>query len=152
MTAPKGPRPGKPPANDTPDGAISLKLGSTLNAQTTSTALDPEQPVTTCPEGVQDDLGHTLWYTVEGTGDDLTVDTTGSNFDTVVAVYTRDGDSWTEVGCEDDVALEPIGVSFQAILTVPTDEGVTYYIQAGGFRRFFQPELVQSGRLRLAIY
>ena len=27
----------------------------------------------------------------------MTIDTSGSNFDTVVAVYTLDGDTWTEV-------------------------------------------------------
>ncbi|HUQ43588.1 MAG TPA: hypothetical protein VM451_04150 [Candidatus Limnocylindria bacterium] len=150
-TAPKGPKGGAAPANDVPDGAIALAIGSRLNAQTTGTALDPEVPITTCPEGAFDDLGHTLWYTLEGTGDPVMIDTSGSNFDTVVAVYTADGDSFTEVGCNDDVSFQPIGASYQAVLTVDTDPGVTYYVQVGGYRPFFDPTVAQSGRLRLSI-
>ena len=150
-SSPKGPKPGAPPSNDTPDGAIALKVGSILNTQTTGAALDAEVPINTCPEGFQDIMGHTLWYTVQGTGRDLTIDTAGSNFDTLVAVYTRAGDEFTEVGCEDDVMFEPIGATFQAALTVPTEAGVTYYVQAGGFMRFFDPTFAQSGRLRLSI-
>lgn len=101
--------------------------------------------------GFRDDLGHTVWYTFQGTGGDVTVDTQGTNFDSVVAVYTTDGDTWTEVGCQDDVTLPDNSLSYQAILTVPTDAGVTYYIQAGGFRQFFDPDIAQSGRLRLAV-
>jgi hypothetical protein len=151
VTAPKGPKPGQPPSNDTPDGAIAIDVGSILNVQTTSTAVLPEVEITTCPEGDRDNLGHTLWYTFQGTGDAVTIDPSGSNFDTVVAVYTRDGDAWTEVGCNDD-AEGGLPLSYQGKLTVPTDEGVTYYIQAGGFRWWFEDAVAQSGRLRLAIY
>ena len=149
---PKGPKPGAPPVNDAPDGALPFKLGGVVNIQTTGTALDPEVGITTCPQGFQDDFGHTVWYTFVGTGGPVTLDTSGSNFDTVIAAFTRDGDTFTEVGCEDDVSYQPIGTSFQAVLTIDTEAGQTYYVEAGGFRRFFQPDLVQNGRLRLSIY
>jgi hypothetical protein len=150
-TAPKGPKPGAPPPNDTPEGTIALDLGASLKVVTTGTAIDPEVGITTCPEGERDDLGHTVWYTFEGTGDPVTIDTSGSNFDTVVAVYTLDGDTWTEVGCEDDQGDAQNPISLQAKLTVPTEAGVTYYVQAGGYRFVFDPESAQAGRLRLAI-
>jgi len=150
-TAPKGPKPGSPPPNDTPEGALALDLGTSLKVVTTGTAVEPEVGIATCPEGQGDDLGHTVWYTFEGTGDPVTIDTSGSNFDTVVAVYTLDGDTWTEVGCEDDPGDAQNPISLQARLTVPTEAGVTYYLQAGGFRFFFDPEIAQSGRMRLAI-
>jgi len=149
---PKGPKAGAAPVNDTPDGALPFKLGGIVNIQTGGTALDPEVGITTCPQGISDDFGHTVWYTFVGTGNPVTMDTSGSGFDTVIAAFTRDGDEFTEVGCEDDVTFQPVGTSFQAVLTIDTEPGVTYYVEAGGFRRFFQPELVQSGRLRLAIY
>jgi len=149
---PNGPKPGAAPVNDAPDGALAFKLGGVVNIQTGGTALDPEVGITTCPQGFQDDFGHTVWYTFTGTGGPVTLDTSGTGFDTVIAAFTRDGDSFTEVGCDDDVSFQPIGTSFQAVLTIDTDEGVTYYVEAGGFRRFFQPDLVQSGRLRLSIY
>ena len=150
LSAPKTSKTGPVPANDAPDGAIALKLGGIVNAQTTGTVLDAEVPIETCPEGFLDDLGHTLWYTFKGTGNQVTLDTSGSNFDTVIAVYTRDGDTFTEVGCQDDVAFQPIGASFQAILTVDTQANVTYYVQAGGFRNFFSGD-TEQGRLRLSI-
>jgi hypothetical protein len=153
FSQPKGPKVGAPPINDTPDGALAFKLGSRLNTSTTSTALEPEvEDFSACPQGVSDSFGHTLWYTFTGTGQPVTMDTSGSGFDTVIKAFTRDGDEFSVVGCEDDVTFQPIGTSFQAVLTIDTELGVTYYVEAGGFRRFFQPELVQSGRLRLAIY
>jgi len=151
-TTSKGPKAGAPPPNDGPDGAIALRLGSSLNEQTTGAVLDPEVGITTCPEGAFDDFGHTVWFTFQGTGDPVTIDTSGSNFDTVVGVFTRDGDAWTEVACDDDlpfVAGQPL--SLQTVLTLPTDAGVTYYVEAGGYRAFFDPDHAQSGRLRLAI-
>jgi hypothetical protein len=36
-------------------------------------------------------MGRTLWYTVVGTGGEMTFDTAGSGIDTVLAVYLRDG-------------------------------------------------------------
>lgn len=151
-SAPSGPKPGGPvPVNDTPEGAIALVTGSRLNAQTGGASLDPEEPITTCPEGELDAMGRTLWYTIEGTGGEVTIDTAGSNFDTVLAVYRLDGTELTEVACIDDVFGEPLGVAFQAALTLETVEGATYYIQVGGFdERIFGGD-VQFGRLRLRI-
>ena len=138
------------PANDLPSGAVALKLGKGLNAQTGGAALEAEVPIETCPQGEGDNLGHTVWYTFTGTGNPVTVDTAGSGFDSLVAVYTRSGDTFTEVACEDDVEGEPVGVSLQAALTVATQAGVTYWIEAGGFRRF-DSEVAESGRLRIIV-
>lgn len=150
FTSPSGPKPGVAPANDLPTGAIALKVGAKLNAMTTSTALDAEVPVETCPEGPRDDLGHTLWYRIAGTGGPVTVDTAGSDFDTVVAVYAEDDPGLTEVGCNDDVLAEPVGISYQAALTVETIAGASYLVQAGGYRLPYGGD-AESGRLRLAI-
>jgi hypothetical protein len=151
-TAPKGPQTGPAPANDTPDGAIALKAGSKLNAQNAGAAIDAEVPITTCPEGDRDDMGRTLWYTVVGTGRPMTFDTAGSGIDTVVAVYVRDGDDFTEIACVDDVFFDPIGTSFQAAVTGDTVEGLTYYIQVGGFRNtLFGDGIPDTGRIRVAV-
>jgi hypothetical protein len=148
-----GPKPAAAPPNDAPDGAIELHVGDRLQVNTSGTALDPEVPITTCPDGPFDDLGHTVWYTVKGTGGVITADTSGTRFDTVMAVYLRDGDDFTEIACVDDVLGDPIGADFQAAISGPTEEGVTYWIQVGGFR---QPEFVgggeaQFGRLKLQV-
>ena len=150
-TQPSGPKPGAVPPNDTIAGAIALKVGSRLNAQTVGTANDPEIQVSTCPQGFGDAFGHTLWYTVQGTGGPITVDTAGSNMDTVVAVFVADGvGGLAEVACNDDVDFDPIGSTFQAAVTLDTEAGVTYWIEAGGFMNPFVG-IAESGRLRLRI-
>jgi hypothetical protein len=143
-----GPKPdGKAPANDTPDGAIALSLGASRNDQTGGAALDAELDPATCPDP-DDGMGRTLWYSFTGTGDPVTVDTAGSNFDTVLAVYDED---LTELACVDDVEFDPLGFTFQSAVTIDTVEGETYYVQAGGYRSTFERGEAQFGRLRIGI-
>jgi hypothetical protein len=149
---PSGPKPGPAPVNDSPEGAIELSPGDRVQVNTSGAALDPEVPITTCAQGPFDDMGHTVWYTVEGTGDMITVDTAGSHFDTVMAVYVMDGGDLVEIACVDDVFLDPIGSTFQAAISGPTEQGETYWIQVGGFREFFSPEEAESGRLKLSVH
>jgi hypothetical protein len=150
FTPSAGPKPGgKALVNDTPDGAIPIAIGGSVNVQTGGTANEPEIQVTTCEEGEFDAFGHTLWYTFTGTGDEVTIDTAGSNFDTVVAEYD---DELTELACIDDVIFDPVGFTFQAALTIETVEGATYYVQVGGFLQiFFEEGEAEFGRLRLSI-
>jgi hypothetical protein len=125
----QGPK-GKPLANDGPEGALPIAIGETVTVRSTGgTAADPEAPcVVSFPDGdFEVPLGHTAWWTFTGTGSDVTVDTAGSTFDTVVGVYVDDDGTLVQVGCNDDEE------TLQARLTVPTDAGVTYYVQAGGF-------------------
>ena len=65
---------------------------------------------------------------LEGTGDPVTVDTAGSDFDTIVGVYVEEEGSLVPIGCVDDIEE-----SLQAAITVDTTVGVTYLVQAGGF-------------------
>jgi hypothetical protein len=148
-----GPKPGPAPSNDAPEGAIELTVGSRIQVNTTGTVNEPEMPITTCDQGIFDDLGHTVWYTIEGTGGEITVDTAGTRFDTVLAVYVMEGDALVEIACVDDVFTEPIGTTFQASITGPTEEGVTYWIQVGGFKNpdIFGGGEAQSGRLKLEV-
>ena len=148
-----GPKPGPAPANDGPEGAIELTVGTRLQVNTTGTVNEAEMPITTCDQGIFDDLGHTVWYTIQGTGGEITVDTAGTRFHTVIAVYVMEGDQLVEIACVDDVNFEPIGTTFQAAISGPTEEGVTYWIQVGGFKN---PEIfgggeAQSGRLKLEV-
>jgi hypothetical protein len=149
-TSPSGPKPGRAPANDTPDRAFPLEIGSVVNQQTTGTANEAEAGITTCPQGEDDAMGHTLWYAIEGTGDPITVDSTGSNFDTVLAAYVREGGELVEIACQDDVEPDPVGGSLQGQLTFDSEAGVTYLVQAGGFLGFFEEE-AEAGRLRIRV-
>ena len=145
-----GPKPGAAPANDTPDGAVRLTTRSKASVLTGGTAFEAEVPILTCPEGVGDAMGHTVWYTVVGTGDPITIDTSASDFDTVAAAYVVDGGGFTEVACIDDQEFVPIGASYQAILTFDTEAGVEYFIQVGGYSNFFSDD-AESGRLKLVV-
>lgn len=57
-----------------------------VNVQTDGAAIEPEVVPATCPNDDGDKMGRTVWSTVTGTGGEVSVDTAGSNFDTVLAV------------------------------------------------------------------
>jgi hypothetical protein len=142
---PNGPKPG-PLANDAPDSATALRLGRVARVVTGGNAPDAEAPCTSeypDSEGpVNVPFGYTAWWTVTGTGGEMTVDTAGSTFDTVVAVYTLENGVFEQVVCVDDVFDEES--SLQARATWASEAGVTYYIQAGGFD-------TSAGRLQLVV-
>lgn len=147
---PAGPKPGVAPANDLPEGAIHLTSRSKPNVLTGGTALDAEVPNLTCPAGTRDAMGHTVWYTVTGTGHPITIDTGGSDFDTVAAVFEPVADGINEIACDDDVDFVPIGTSYQAVVTFDSVAGVDYLVEVGGIVRFFDGD-AESGRLRLTV-
>ncbi len=151
---PKGPKPsGKAPANDLPGGAKLLAVGGKTSQQTRGASPDREAPYSCLtfedPPGeiFEIPVGHTVWFRVQGTGSEVTVDTAGSDYDTVAAAYVSDGaGGFTEVACVDDVPLEPFGRTLQAAITFPTEIGTTYYVQIGGF-----PDDLTYGNLRVAV-
>jgi hypothetical protein len=86
------------------------------------------------------DTGATVWYSFTPSADGtLTVDTAGSSFDTVLALYADEPLEDTLVVCNDDDAD-----STQAALTADVSAGTTYLIQAGGFYD-------DNGRLNIAV-
>lgn len=142
-----GPKPsGKTPKNDLPAGAITLAAGSR-----TSTSTRGASPAAEVTFDCLGDLpvGHTVWYRIVGTGSPVTVDTAGSDYDTVAAVYTSpSAGTYTPLpdACVDDVALTPMGRTLQSAVSFGTTAGTTYYVQIGGF-----PEAVTYGNLRVAV-
>ena len=130
QSARQGEPSGRPVPNDTPDAAAPIGVGEVATLRTRGTALDPEEPCIGTFDGevVEFPIGHTAWWTFVGTGGPVTVDTAGSDFDTVVGVYVDEGGSLVPVGCVDDLVD-----SLQARITVETDADLTYFIQAGGF-------------------
>lgn len=153
-TSPSGPKPGGPvPSNDTPSGAIALIPGRTINTQTRGASQEPEEPCfLESPDGPFNlPMEYTVWYTVTGTGQTMTVDTAGSDFDTILGVYTLDGGTFTQIACVDDVPVDPIGRTLQASVTGPTVAGTTYYIQVGGFQEGEPDPSNPFGRLRIRV-
>ncbi len=152
---PQGPKPGgKVPANDLPSGAKLLEAGDRTSVQTKGASTEFEEPfecLTFEEEGEVFELpvGHTVWYRIVGTGEPVTIDTAGSDYDTVIAVYTADGSGGYDPvpdACVDDVPIDPIGRTLQAAVTFDTVAGTTYYVQIGGF-----PDSFRYGNLRVAV-
>jgi hypothetical protein len=149
---PNGPKSGgEAPANDGPSGAIALAPGAATQQWTGGAAIESEAP---CVIGEGDDafefgLGRTVWFSVIGTGDPITIDPRRSDFDTVVAAYASSADGLVQVGCVDD---DDIGQA-QGRLTFDTTPGTTYLVQIGGVIGQFGGDLEdpQWGRLRLHI-
>ena len=155
FTSPSGPKPGgKIPANDLPSGAKLLTVGSKTSVATKGASPEFEEPFEclTFDEGgevFELPVGHTVWYRIVGTGESVTIDTAGSDYDTVIAVYTADGSGGFDPvpdACVDDVPLDPVGRTLQAAVTFDTVAGTTYYVQIGGF-----PDSFRYGNLRVAV-
>ena len=151
---PNGPKPGgKVPANDLPSGAKLLTVGSRTSVATKGATELREAPFDclTFEEGgetIEVPVANTVWYRIVGTGGLVTVDTAGSDYDTVIAVYTAAGGGFTPVpdGCVDDVPIEPVGRTLQSAVTWQTVAGTSYYVQIGGY-----PQSFPYGNLRVAV-
>lgn len=149
---PNGPKNAKPPANDGPGDAIALSVGDRFNTSNVGATPEPEFQLLNCPEGIFDSFGRTLWYSIEGTGGPITIDTAGSGIDTLIGVYVASDGGYEEVGCIDDVFFDPVGATYQAALTIDTEEGVTYYVQIGGYFDFFEDAAAaEAGRIRINV-
>ena len=128
-------------ANDAPENALPIAPGESVTVRTAGAALEPEAPCVGEQGGeiVEFPIGKTGWWTFEGTGAPMTLDTAGSDFDTVLGVYVEEEGSLVPIACVDDTDM-----SLQAAVTVDTTAGVTYWVQAGGLGG-------QSGTLVLAL-
>jgi hypothetical protein len=71
-----------------------------------------------------------VWYRFRALGNGtVTVDTYGSNFDTVTTAYTGACGALVEVGCNDNSALTGAGWITQSQLSFPVTEGKEYLIE-----------------------
>jgi hypothetical protein len=122
-----------PPGNDSLTTATTVgALPYTSNLSTVEATLQGSEPSPTCEVGATA-IGKTVWYkyTAAANGS-LIADTTGSDFDTVLAVYTGPAASPTfgtlgSIGCNDDG-----GGSGTSAFSFAATSGATYYFQAGG--------------------
>ena len=131
--------PPPPPANDDFTDAIGADARPYTTTQlafgATSATDDP-----TC----YDEWGNTfrprqtVWYkTTPTTSGTLSVDTFGSRYDTVLAVYTGSRGNLRQRGCNDDAG------SSQSKVNVATTAGTTYYIMVSSY------VMVDAGTLTL---
>src|SRR5579884_2240991 len=118
--------PAAPPSNDSFSAAtVVTALPTTFSASTAGATMESGEPSPACGS-----IGATLWYAYTPSATTrVTVDTSGSGFDTVVGVYTGNAvNALAPVACDDDV-----GGSLQASVTFTATAGTTYRVQVGGF-------------------
>ena len=118
---------GAPLANDNFSGSQAL-AGATASTTGNNGSATKESGE---PNHAGDDGGKSVWYrwTPPSSGT-ATIDTVGSGFDTLLAVYTGGAvNALTEVASNDDVAAG----NTTSRVTFPADAGTTYRIAVDGF-------------------
>jgi hypothetical protein len=105
-----------------------IDLPFTATEDVTGATADPTDPVISCT-GQQH--YNTVWYLVYPfEAGQLTVDTYGSDYDTVLAVWEDTG-SLLEVGCNDD-ADSNAGIT-QSELSIPVNADTSYFIEVAAY-------------------
>lgn len=112
-----------PPPNDLCANAIPLTCNSTVSGTTATGTNTGNGPA--CTTTVSTAPG--VWYTLTGTGTDITASLCGSSFDTKIFVYTGSCGTFTCVTGNDDFC------GLQSQVTFATVSGTTYYILVAGF-------------------
>lgn len=123
-----------PPSNDDFANAQTQTGSFTDNLNTTDATTETGEPLNPSCVASPQFVNHTVWYGVTvSAGTEVSVDTAGSNFDTVLTVYTGPSlGSLTETACNDDAG----GLGGTSALEFTASSSTTYWIQASGYRQF----------------
>ena len=135
-----------PPPNDQCANAIAVNCNSITNGNTQFATAEVPLPGF-CGTGV---TAPGLWYTVVGTGGNMTISLCGSAYDTKLGVYTTpDCVTYTCVtGNDDAVAPSACAFSLQSEVSFLSTLGTTYHVVVNGFSGAtgaFTMEVVCSG-------
>jgi hypothetical protein len=127
------------PGNDDLAGATFVTaLPFTDSVDASEATLEAGEPDLTCAP-----LHSTVWYAVTlGRNTTVTVDTAGSDYDTVLSVYRGTGfDDFDLVACNDDF------IDVQARVSVTAAAGETLFVQVGAFG---EQEFDSAGQLEIS--
>jgi Putative metal-binding motif/Bacterial pre-peptidase C-terminal domain len=119
-------------ASDSSAMPSALTSGVAATADTTGYSIEPNEPNTRepftqqCGSPYNVGVARTAWYTVQGAGGQVTVTTSGSDFDTSLFVYTGSPGGGV-VACNDDQSDSDTTSS----VSFPSTAGTTYFIQVG---------------------
>ncbi len=120
------------PANDDFSAAETVGAPDSVATSTVGATTEASEPLTCSDLEVGlSPFGATIWYSLTPTDDlDVTIDTAGSGFDTVLGVYTGSQlASLTQVVCDDDY----LGMTTDSFVEFVALDGVTYWVQVGGY-------------------
>lgn len=111
------------PANDACANATPIACGGTASGSTTTATIDG--PSGDCFGG---SVAPDVWYTITGTGSNITASLCGSSYDTQIDVYTGSCGALTNIGgCNDDFC------GIQSQMTWASTLGIVYRIRVHGF-------------------
>ena len=128
-----------------------MKAGTKLNVADGATSVQPEVQVgETCPEGFGDQMGHTLWYKITGTGAPVTFDTAGATSTPSSGCSSATARTSPSSRATTTCFYQPVGSTYQAAITFDTVTGQTYYVEVGGWT-VFDPDNPEFGLLKLKI-
>lgn len=121
-----------PAGNDNFAGAFEINRFPFSGVQNTiSATTEPGENLTPTDCALGSNFkGATVWYRFTApVSSTMIASTQGSNFDTVLVIYSGDSlETLSALDCNDDSA------GLQSELSLPLSQGTTYYLQAGGFR------------------
>lgn len=116
------------PPNDDCANATTLTCGAAAITGDNVLATNTDAP-NGCPSAGSEQDG--VWFTFTGDGNDYTINTTGSDFETDLNVYTASGtpaNYCSNLTCE----AAYTGAAQEATLTIPTTNGTVYYVYLDG--------------------
>jgi len=124
---------GTMPSNDL---CTQAKLVSALpfndTEDTTGASESAGDPGQACANGSKN--SNTVWYAIVPPDDGiLTIDTCGSNYDTVVTVFTGDCSALSPLACNDDVGADNVCSPTQSRLSTSVFAGQTYLLEVSQF-------------------
>ncbi|MDM8562113.1 hypothetical protein QUF54_02045 [Candidatus Marithioploca araucensis] len=116
------------PENDDIANAIQIKLPYTSTQNTTYATLESSEAISKC--GLQESTS--VWYEyTPSTKQQVSFSTKGSDYDTVLSIWTGKADSLTEWGCNDD-AITTDEEEQTSQTSLPLKAKKTYFIKVSG--------------------
>lgn len=117
-----------PPHDDISQAIVVSGTPFYANAETAEATVASDDPALGC--GGAGGNGHTVWYRYSGSGSaQVRIDTSGSTYDTVLAVLVGEPGSLREVACSDDSA----GLGYNSRVEFFTTPGIAYYVEVASF-------------------
>jgi len=124
------------PANDNFANAIAITANSFTDTKDSSAATtETADPTPTCVGTASSTSGrsNSIWYKFTPTsGGMASLNTQGSNFDTVLSIWTGTAGSFTSVACNNGI-VDPGIVLVTQLPTVSMTGGTTYFIMVSSF-------------------
>ncbi len=115
-----------PAPNDDLDAAISIEtipFSSTVSTFDATTAAD--DPAINCGAPDPTEQSHSAWYRFQvGSSQMVRISTYGSNYDTVLAIFTGERGELVQTACADN------GLGEQSSIILAAEAGTTYWIEA----------------------